>query len=216
LSHERSSFHVGLVEDDRAARKGLAQLIDGTPGFDCVGDWMSVEAALADESAKSPDVLLVDVDLPGRSGSEAVPELRARFPGATVVMHTVFDDDDRLFEAICNGASGYLSKGTPPARILEAIREAADGGAPLSPSVARRMVSLFRGKAAPRGPDSSLTAREIELLTLLAEGHSYRAAAEALGVSINTVRKHVRCIYEKLHVHSKSAAVSKAIRAGWI
>ena len=213
---DSESLCIGIVEDDRVTRKSLVQLIDGTSGYRCVGDWMSVESALTDSSRPPLDVLLLDVDLPGRSGPDGLPDLRARYPEATVVMLTVFDDDDRLFEAVCAGASGYLLKGTPPARILEAIREAADGGAPLSPPVARKLVRLFRGRVLSPTRESSLTPRENEVLTLLADGHSYRSAADSLGVSENTIRKHVRSIYEKLHVHSKSEAVSKAIRAGWI
>ncbi|MBZ0113899.1 MAG: response regulator transcription factor [Thermoanaerobaculia bacterium] len=213
---EREALRVGLIEDDRAIRKGLRQLIDGTPGYRCLGDWMSAEAALADSTVGPLDVLLVDVNLPGRSGAEALPDLKVRFPTSVVVMHTVFDDDDRLFEAICNGAMGYLLKGIRPARLLQAIQEAADGGAPLSPSIARRLMKVFRRPVRRTEHATSLTPRELELLALLSEGQSYQSAGTKLQISINTVRNHVRSIYDKLHVHSKSAAVSKAIRSGLI
>src|SRR5262249_26061451 len=145
------------------------------------------------------------------SGSEGVPLLRARFPSAQVVMLTVFAEEEKIFESICNGACGYLLKETPPARLLEAIGEAHRGGAPMTPEIARKVVELFRQTRA-RATDQDLPPQEFRLLALLAEGHSYRAAATRLHISVNTVRNYIRSIYEKLHVHSKSAAVSEALR----
>jgi DNA-binding NarL/FixJ family response regulator len=131
-------------------------------------------------------------------------------------MLTVYSDEQSIFESICNGAVGYLLKKTPAARLLEAIREAAAGGAPMSPEIARKVVTLFRKTPTVERPAEELTAQELRLLQLLAEGHSYQAAAERLGISVNTVRSYIRNIYEKLHVHSKSEAVSKALRSGLI
>lgn len=209
-----ATLDVAIVEDDRLTRGGLAALINGTPGYRCVAEYASVEQALYRAPEAPPQVLLLDIDLPGMPGSEGVPRLLDRFPGVIVLMLTIYDEGARVFESICNGASGYLLKNTPPARLLEAIREAAEGGAPMSPVVASKVVRLFRRTAPPARLDCELTPAQLELLRLLADGHSYQAAADRMGISVNTVRKHVRSTYDKLHVHSKSEAVSKALRAG--
>ncbi|HEX7613947.1 MAG TPA: response regulator transcription factor [Thermoanaerobaculia bacterium] len=206
---------VGLVEDDDLVREGLRVLIDGSPGFHCVGAWPSVEDALAALPADVPDVLLMDIQLPGLSGTEGVRLVRERHPAVEVLMLTVLAERARIFESICNGACGYLLKNTPPARLLEALREAKDGGSPMSPEIARKVVDLFR-KTPPPVEDSHLTAQETKLLGLLSEGHGYQAAADRMVVSVNTVRNYVRSVYEKLHVHSSSEAVSKALRLGLI
>jgi DNA-binding NarL/FixJ family response regulator len=206
------ALRVAIVEDDRLTRDGLAALVDGTPGYRCVGRFGSVEDALRAPREPAADVMLLDVNLPGMTGSEGVVRLRQRFPSTEVLMLTVYADEDRVFESICNGAVGYLLKKTPPSRLLEALREAADGGAPMSPEVARRVVTLFRRTAAPPADTEPLTPQELRLLQHLAEGHSYKTAADRLGISVNTVRSYVRNVYDKLHVHSKSEAVSKALR----
>src|SRR5262245_26435784 len=193
-------------------RDGLAALIAGTPGFECVGRYGSVEEALRARELSAADVLLLDVHLPGMSGSEGVRLLRERFPSTEILMLTVYAEQETIFESICSGAVGYLLKKTPAARLLEAIAEAASGGAPMSPEVARKVVTLFR-KSAPADPAAEpLTPQELRLLQLLADGHSYQAAADQLDITVNTVRSYVRTVYDKLHVHSKSAAVSKALR----
>lgn len=208
------TLHVAIVEDDSRTRDALRLLVDGTAGFRCVAAAGSVEAALHAVTREAPDVILLDVDLPGIPGPEGVGALAARHPGAVILMLSVYADEDRVFASICNGASGYLLKKTPPARLLEAIREARDGGAPMSPEIARKVLALCR-QAVPRPAlEHDLTAQEVRLLALLAEGHGYRAAAELLGVSINTVRDYVRSTYEKLHVHTRAAAVSKALKSG--
>ena len=205
------SIRVAIVEDDRAARQGLAQLIGGTPGFTCVGQWNSAEEALL-RCAEAPDVLLLDIQLPGMSGTDSVKIFHEKYPALPIVMLTVFDDNDRVFESICNGACGYLLKKTPPARLLEAVREAHDGGAPMTPEIARQVLYLFRRNAPPPEADHQLSPRELRVLALLSEGYSYANIAGQLEISINTVRNHVRSSYEKLHVHSASEAVSKALR----
>jgi DNA-binding NarL/FixJ family response regulator len=204
-------IRVAVVEDDRGTREGLALLIGGTPGFRCVGAFRSVEEALRG-LPEAADVLLLDIQLPGVSGSEGVRALRERHPRMQVLMLTVFDDQDRVFESICNGACGYLLKRTPPARLMEAIREAREGGAPLSPEIARKVIGVLQSMGSPEKLDERLTPQETRLVRALAEGASYEQTADRLGVSLNTVRTYVRSVYEKLHVHSKSAAVSKAIR----
>jgi DNA-binding NarL/FixJ family response regulator len=207
-------IRVVIVEDDRATREGLRLLVDGTPGYRCTAVFGSLEQVLATRAGEPPDVVLLDIQLPGEPGSRGVGSLRERWPGAAILMLTAFDDEDKIFESLCHGATGYLLKRTPPARLLEALREARDGGAPMSPEIARKVVAAFQRIAPPVALDSALTRQEVQLLRLLAEGCSYQAAGNQLGISINTVRNHVRAIYEKLQVHTKSAAVSKALRAG--
>ena len=148
------------------------------------------------------------------SGIEGVRRLKASHPATHILMLTVHDDDHHIFEAICAGASGYLLKDTPPVRLVEAIREVHAGGAPMSPNIARRVVTMFQRIAPPRDSPADLTRRELEVLRLLADGHSYKTAADALSVSLDTLRSHIRNIYDKLHVHSKSEAVLKAFKTG--
>jgi len=150
------------------------------------------------------------------SGVDGVRVVRDRFPDTRVLMLTVYEEEELVFDSIRNGASGYLLKKTPPRQIVEAVRQAVEGGSPLSPEIARRMVEHFRKTGGPSRSDPELTGQERELLRLLAEGHSYQTAAERLEISINTVRDHVRSLYDKLHVHSKSQAVSTALRRGLI
>jgi DNA-binding NarL/FixJ family response regulator len=203
---------VAIVEDDRYTREGLAALIAGTPGYRMVGAYRSVEDALRSVTGDSPDVLLLDINLPGMSGSDGVKVLKEKLPSVVVLMLTVYAEQEKVFESICNGACGYLLKKTPPARLLEAISEAREGGAPLSPEIARKVVTLFQQTGPPEKVDDDLTPHEVRLLKLLAQGYSYQGAAEELELSINTIRTYIRHIYEKLHVHSKSEAVSRAFR----
>jgi DNA-binding NarL/FixJ family response regulator len=207
---------VGLIEDDDPIREGLRVLVDGSPGFRCVGTWASVEDALEGLPRELPDVLLMDIQLPGMSGTAGVRIVRERHPSIEVLMLTIHAERERIFESICNGASGYLLKNTPPARLLEALRESKGGGAPMSPEIARKVVELFRKAPPPPAEETRLAPQEVRLLGLLAEGHSYQAAADRLCVSVNTVRNYIRSVYHKLHVHSRSEAVAKALRLGLI
>ncbi|PYQ11413.1 MAG: DNA-binding response regulator [Acidobacteria bacterium] len=209
-------IRVAIVEDDTALREGLRMLIAGTPGYRLTGAFESVEASLEPLSADGPDVLLLDINLPGMLGSQAAGVLRERLPRMQILMLTIYAEQDRVFESICNGACGYLLKKTPPARLLEAIREAHEGGSPMSPEIARKVVTLFRKTHEPADPQERLTPAEVRLLRLLSEGHSYQSAGEELHISVNTVRNYIRNIYEKLRVHSKSEAVTKALRTGLI
>lgn len=213
---ENTALAVALVEDDRRFRGVLQMLMEGTPGFELGFAAGSVEEALRIAPLKPPRVILLDIHLPGLSGIEGVGLIRERFPEAVVLMLTVFEDEDRIFEALCNGAGGYLLKKTPPARLLEYVSEAATGGAPMSPEIAAKVVRLFAQLPKKVVIEEHLTPQETSFLKLLAEGHSYASSARELGVSVNTVRNYVRSIYDKLHVHSKSEAVSKAMRAGLI
>src|SRR5437867_6480402 len=187
-------------------------LIDGTPGFHCTGSFRTMEEALDKIGFDLPDVVLADIGLPGMNGIEGTRALKERYPDLTLLILTVYDDDERIFDALCAGACGYLLKKIPPARLIESLQEAAEGGAPMSPEVARRVVDLFRDFRPPARADHGLTPHETRLLQMLVEGHSYKTAAAALGVTTNTVSFHLRRIYEKLHVHTKSEAVAKALR----
>jgi DNA-binding NarL/FixJ family response regulator len=206
------TLKVAIIEDVRTLRDGLSALIDGTAGFQCTGRFRSAEEAIERLRADLPHVVLADIGLPGMSGIEAVRLLKERFPALTLLMLTVYDDDDRVFEALCAGATGYLLKKTPPAKLLESLKEAVQGGAPMSPEIARRVVELFREIRPADKSDGQLTGHELRLLKLLVDGYSYKAAAAALDVSVNTVCFHIKRIYEKLQVHSKSEAVAKALR----
>lgn len=206
-------IRIAIVEDDRATREGLAMLINGTPGYRCAATYRSVEDALRSIATDMPDVLLLDINLPGTLGSEGVKALKEKHPLMEVLMLTVYAEQDKVFESICNGACGYLLKETPPAKLLEAISEAHRGGAPMSPEIARKVVTLFQKTGPVEKLDEALTPQEVRLLKLLSEGYSYQAAADRLIISINTVRDYIRTIYEKLHVHSKSEAVTKALRS---
>lgn len=209
---QTKTIKTAVVEDIRDIREGLATLINFTDGFSCSGSYRSMEEAIHRIKAEAPDVLLSDIGLPGMSGIEGTRILKEQFPDMTVLMLTIYDDDDRIFEALCAGASGYLLKRTPPAKLLENIKEAVSGGAPMSPEVAMRVIKLFREVRPPERVDYDLTPHETRLLKLLVEGHNYTTAAEELGVSYNTVKFHMRHIYEKLQVHSKSEAVAKALQ----
>jgi DNA-binding NarL/FixJ family response regulator len=208
-------LRVTIIEDQLEILDGLRVLIDTTPGYRCTAAFASMERALAGISATtrgSTDVVLVDLGLPGMSGIEGIRALRALDPQLRLVVLTVYEDDDRIFDALCAGASGYLLKKTPPAQLLAFLLEVMDGGTPMSPQVASRVVSLFREFRPPSHADYALTPHEIRLLTLLAEGHSYKTAAATLKGSSNTVAFHMKNIYRKLQVHSKSEAVAKALR----
>jgi len=206
------SITVALIDDEPAIRKGLGLVIDGTPGYRCVGAFRSVEEAMGSLGRELPNVLLLDINLPGISGSEGARLLCEKYPALQILMLTIHDEDEHIFESMCNGASGYLLKGTPPGEILGAIRDVCQGGAPMSPEVARKVVHLFRKTGPVEKVEHSLTPHEIRLLGLLADGYSYQATADLLHVSINTVRNYIRSIYDKLHVHSKTEAVRKALK----
>jgi DNA-binding NarL/FixJ family response regulator len=205
---------VGLVEDQRLTREGLSLLIGGSPGFETCGQYGSMEQALDSICDSPPDVLLADIGLPGMSGIEGVRRIHRLMPDLPILMLTVHEDSDSVFSAVCAGACGYLLKETPPARLLESIRELHEGGAPMSPGIARKVVLMLQKAAPPIQEDMQLSLRQLEILRLLAEGHSYKACAAALDVGIDTVRSHVRKIYERLHVHSRSEAVWKALQEG--
>lgn len=205
---------IAIVEDQRRTREGLAALLAGTPGLRLCHAFASMEQALAGIGDAPPDVLLTDIGLPGMSGIDGVRLLRERWPQLRMLILSVHGDDDHVFAAICAGACGYLLKDTPPHKLLEAITQVHAGGAPMSPEVATRVLAMFQRFAPPRGVDHDLTDRELEVLRRLSSGLGYKQIAAALTVSLDTVRFHLRNIYGKLHVHSKSEAVMAALRRG--
>jgi DNA-binding NarL/FixJ family response regulator len=207
---------VAIIEDLPVLREGLAFLINSTEGFRCTGGFASVEQALANISDDLPQVVLVDIGLPGMSGIEGIRLLKQRWPDMLLITLTVYEDDQKIFDALCAGASGYLLKRTPPARLVESLKEVVSGGAPMSPEVAKRVISLFKNIRPPNRADYNLTPHELRLLKMLVEGHSYKTAAAELGSSINTIGTHMQSIYRKLQVHSKSEAVAKALRQGLV
>jgi DNA-binding NarL/FixJ family response regulator len=207
---------VAIIEDQKDTREGLALLINRTERFECRHVYGSMEAALDGIGMDSPRIALVDIGLPGMDGIDGVKILRERFPAITPVVLTVYKDDERIFRAICAGSCGYLLKKTAPNRLLDALREIAEGGAVMSPEVAIRVVELYRKTQAPGTDKMSLAPQELRLLKLLTQGHQNKTAAAELGISIHTVSFYLRSIYEKLHVHSRSEAVARALREGWI
>lgn len=203
---------TAIIEDVAQIREGLKTLINFTDGFSCTGSYRSVEEALHRIKSDVPDIVLSDIGLPGMSGIEGVRILKEKYPEMLILMLTVYEDDERIFDALCAGASGYLLKHTQPSKLLENIREAYTGGAPMSPEVALRVVRLFREFTPPERSGYNLTPHEVRLLKLLIDGHNYTTAAKKLGVSYNTVKFHIRNIFDKLQVHSKTDAVIKAMQ----
>lgn len=201
-------IRVAIIEDHVDFREGLSHMFSATDGFTCVAKFGSAEKAL--HEFVECDVLLLDINLPGKSGIESIPLIRKECPSAQIVMMTVFDDDDNIFNAILAGADGYLLKKTPPAKVLSAIEDAAEGGTPMTPYVARRVIEHFK-QTTPQQKEYSLSDREKEILSALVEGLDNRDIGEKLFISYETVRNHLKHIYEKLHVSSRTQAVSKAI-----
>ncbi len=205
-------IRTAIIEDVGQIREGLKTLINFTDGFTCTGSYRSVEEALHRIRHDVPDIVLSDIGLPGMSGIEGVRILKEQYPQMLILMLTVYEDDERIFDALCAGASGYLLKHTQPSKLLENIREAYTGGAPMSPEVALKVVRLFREFAPPERSGYDLTPNETRLLKLLIDGYNYTTAAKKLGVSYNTIKFHIRNIFDKLQVHSKTDAVIKAMQ----
>ncbi len=209
------TIQVALVEDDAGVRANLAKMIDSAPGFQCTATYADGMAALRSIPNTRPDVVLMDINMPGMLGTECVTRLKSIVPNLPVLMLTVYDDSEQVFKSLMAGATGYLLKRTPKDKLLEAIREIDDGGAPMSRQIARRVVQFFQGmKKTPETPNraaevETLTERERQVLELLAKGHAYKEIADQMSISFETVRTYVRSIYEKLHVHSRTEATLK-------
>lgn len=206
------SIRVSLVEDNAAIRDSLAAILNGSPGFACRHVCTTAEEALRKIQNEPPDVVLMDINLPGMSGIECVRRLKERLPPLQIIMLTIEEDSRRVFESLEAGASGYLVKHLPPAEILEAIQEVHRGGSPMSSQIARLVVQTFQSRGQSRRLEENLTPREEEILTWLTKGYRSKEIADALGIATQTVNVHLRNIYEKLHVRSRAEAVAKFLR----
>lgn len=200
-------IHVGIVEDDEDIRSTLALIIDGTPGFICEQTFNNCEDAIPSILEHQPDVVLMDINLPGMTGIQGVKQLKPQLEKTDFIMLTIQVDDHSVFESMRSGATGYLLKNTPPNTLLQAIKDVFNGGAPMSTQIARKVFTSFRRKV-----ETPLSERELEILNQLCQGHNYKVIAEALFVSGHTVRTHIKNIYKKLHVNSRAEAVSKAMK----
>ncbi len=207
-------INVVIVEDNKNIREGLAALINGTEGFKCQGAYSDCESFLRDIDSLKMDVVLMDIALPGMNGIEGVKKAKKINPDINILMLTIYEESEIVYEAICAGAYGYLVKKTPPSRLIDAIREVYEGGSPMSSRIARQVITSFQTFQDARTVDSqyNLSPRELEVLKHLAEGSNYQEIADELFISVDTVRHHIRNIYKKLQVHSQSEAVAKAIR----
>lgn len=204
-----SAIKVALVEDNPAVREGLAAILNGSPGFQCVCACESAQEAIEKLPSAAPQVVLMDINLPGVSGIECTRRLKDRLPGLQIIMLTIEGDSERVFRSLAAGATGYLVKNTPPARILEAIEEVRRGGSPMSSHIARMLVRSFHQPTRPAPIETNLTAREEEVLSFVAQGYRSKEIADALGIGVRTIETHIRNIYEKLHVRSRAEAVAR-------
>jgi DNA-binding NarL/FixJ family response regulator len=200
---------VSIVEDSRGTRESLTELIGRAPGLRCVGAHANGEAALRSIPTETPDVVLMDINLPGMSGIECVARLKTHLPKLQVLMLTTYEESDLIFDSLRSGASGYLLKNMPPAELIQAVEQVHSGGAPMSMQIARKVVTHFQRIKQPSSDVEKLTKREHEILVLLAKGYLYKEIADQLGITLSTVRAHLHTVYEKLHVQSRTQAVVK-------
>jgi DNA-binding NarL/FixJ family response regulator len=207
-------INVAIVEDNDTIREGLAALINGTTGYKSVGLFRDCESFLAKLSSVDVNVVLMDIALPGMNGIEGVKEAKKIKPDTDVLMLTIYEDSEKVFDALCAGACGYLVKKTPPSKLLDAIKEVYEGGSPMSSQIAGQVITAFKESKDLKEDkqEFELSAREKEVITLLAGGNNYQQIADQLFISVDTVRHHIKNIYKKLHVHTQSEAVAKAIR----
>jgi DNA-binding NarL/FixJ family response regulator len=203
---------VVIYEDNPQLREGLTMLINGSDGFEVLASFKNCNNVTPEVESLKPDVILMDIDMPGTNGIEGLKKIRLVNERVKILMLTVFDDNKNVFEALSNGANGYILKKTPPAKLLEYIQEAQTGGAPMSSSIATQVLKMFSSLNNQKGEDYSLSEREKEVLQLLVNGYSYKMISAEMFIAIDTVRSHIKKIYEKLHVNSKSEAVAKAFK----
>ncbi|HYV92042.1 MAG TPA: response regulator transcription factor [Chitinophagales bacterium] len=207
------SIRVTIFEDNDTRRDGLKLLLDSSPGFECAGAFENCAHVMKDILDSQPDVVLMDIEMPGINGIEAVKMIKEQYPAMPVMMQTVFDHDEKVFQCILAGATGYMLKKTPPVKLLEAVQEISEGGAPMTPEIAMKVLQFFKQKETIKNDLTYLlTEKENDILSLLVEGLSYKMIADRLSISYHTVNFHIRNIYQKLHVHSVGEAVAKAIR----
>lgn len=204
-----SSIKIVILEDDTEVRNGLIEILTNLPNFIVLEAYSNAEDFINQMPDLIPDIVIIDIGLPGMSGIECVKKLKPLYPKMLFLMWTVFDDDEKIFDALCAGASGYILKNNTPENILQAIQDIAQGGSPMSANIARKVVASFHQKTVSK---QELTKREMEMLELLSKGYRYKEIADKLFISIDTVRTHIRNIYEKLHVNSKLEAVNKVFR----
>ncbi|HEV2453655.1 MAG TPA: response regulator transcription factor [Verrucomicrobiae bacterium] len=206
---DKKRINIAIVEDDEEIRADFSQRIGKNPSFSLLASYPDAESAIAKLPGLNPDVVLMDINLPGMDGVECVRQLKAKMPDVQFMMLTVYEDGDRLFKSLTSGASGYLLKRTPAAKLMAAIQEVYDGGAPMTPEVARRVVQYFQRMQDSSRNLTSLTARETDVLEQLSKGYLYKEIVNNLGISFGTLHSHISRIYEKLHVHSRTEAVLK-------
>ena len=209
---------VAIFEDNKLLRDALQMIINGTPGYCCVGTFPDCNRLRRDIDSTMPDVVMMDIEMPGMNGIEATALITDNYADIKVLIQTVFQDSERIFKAICAGASGYILKSDPPAKQLDALQEAYNGGAPMSPTIAKQVLAFFTRKnvilVAPDAGAPVLSEREREILSLMLQGHNYKTIATRIFISYETVRSHVKHIYRKLHVASRSEAIMKATQQG--
>lgn len=208
------TISVTIFEDNKDLREGMQLILNASPGFSCVGAFANCNHLIKDITETAPTIVLMDIQMPGMSGIEAVAVIRQEFPLLPVLMQTVFEDETKVFAAICAGANGYILKNTPLVKLLDAIRETAEGGWPMTPTIAVKVLRMFKDQnpKADAGNSYDLSIREKEILTLLVDGLSYKLIADKLFISYETVHSHIKNIYQKLHVNSVNEAISKALR----
>jgi len=212
MSNPAKPVRLLIFEDNDDLRDSLSILFKGTPGIVFTGAYADAVQSINDVTATEPDVILMDIDLPKMNGIEAVWKIKQKFPQVQILMLTVFDDNERIFQSICAGASGYILKRNPPAKIIEGVFEVAEGGGSLTSSIARKVLDMFPHFNASKKETETLTQREREVLALLVKGHSYKMVGAELNITLETVRSHIKKIYEKLHVHSSGEAIAIALR----
>ena len=200
---------VAVVEDNKTVREGFETLLNRTPGFQCVCTCGTVAEALKKIPRAAPEVVLMDIQLPDSTGVECTAKLKEQMPSVHIVIVTVYEDSERIFQALRAGACGYLLKRAQPEKVIEAVKEAKEGGVPMTPEIARKVIGQFRGQAAATSEINNLTDREREVLELVMHGHANKAIADRLGVTVAAVKWHLQHIYEKLHVHSRTEAALK-------
>lgn len=208
-------LRIAIFDDNRNILQSISMLLGTVPDFEITGIYSDVLNCLDDIAESAPDVVLMDIEMPGMTGIEAVPQIKKKYPAVKILMQTVFEDDDRVFDSICAGASGYILKNEINARLIDYIKDLQTGGSAMSPSIARKVLAKMQEHATvirpPQTPDYNLTAREKEVLSCITEGMSYKMIADKLSISFETVKTHIKNIYEKLHVASMSEAVAKAL-----
>ena len=213
-------IRIAIFEDNKLIRDALQTLLNGTSGYTCCGVFADGNHWIRDVRHAQPDVVLMDIEMPGMNGIEITRKLHEEFPDIKILIQTVFKDTDKIFHSLCAGASGYILKNDPLSKQLEAINEVYNGGAPMSPSIARKVLEFFSHKnvilVPPEAVDYNLSEREKEILSLITEGHNFRTIADKSFISYETVRTHVKKIYKKLHVVSRAEAILKAQQQGLV